>query len=426
MIIGCTQGPVPGINMDKSLISINNQGLITQAQAIQMALDATISFSETPKTKGSPSKQISNYYPIIKTSRNKTDTVIHIVNYENDGGFSIITANQKYGGLVAYVEKGQLNPNREDVNEGVQLFLQRLGAYMYYIDKKESNKNKQKEVTRIVPPGPPYTLLRIDTSIAYGNWTTTAFRDTMITMKWGYDRAPFNSNVPNFYNSGPVAIAIAHIMSYHQYPSSRYGHTYNWAGMMTHYHAPIDPSYNPQLANLLSDITSSTNLDITSSAPNCRYYDNFVSRTFVNMGYSVGTLSNYNYANVKASINGGKPVYAAGTSAYLYTTFELLGINFTHTHFAWVIDGYEEEYRTVTICYDYVYGVMNGGNSYPEEVITTYEYGGENKHTEHHNMCSSGMFDGWYSADVLNFGQPIDNGGFTYETNVVILTNIDS
>lgn len=150
-----------------------------------------------------------------------SDTLLYIVNFNNDNGFALVSGNEKYDGVVAYVESGSLRPTDVVDNPGFRLFVD--GVAFQLSDPFFSGYTHGDSVQFGPFPRPDV-------------WRTTAFYPPLLTTNWG-QRDPFNrlcyTSEGESALAGCVAISIGQIFAYYQEPASYNGHTYNWSQILT-------------------------------------------------------------------------------------------------------------------------------------------------------------------------------------------------
>lgn len=81
------------------------------------------------------------------------------------------------------------------------------------------------------------------------NWVVVNYVAPMLTTEW-HQNSPFNDLIPGKYPAGCVAIALAQIMAYHEYPKNYC----NWALAKKYDSNPNDPDARRELAQLSKKI----------------------------------------------------------------------------------------------------------------------------------------------------------------------------
>lgn len=330
------------------------------------------------------------------------DTLIYVFNFEDNQGFSIISASRHAEGLIAVVEEGSYDPDVPTGNPGFDTYMDMAKAYVEYKDKEGAEKETllTKATTR---QNPMYN--HVYDTVYYQNIAPK------VTVKWGqgYRMGQYCSN--NL--SGCTVTAAAQIMSYYQYPYARTltysgadvtNTAFSWSYMCNSSHTYADHTYNwdnydKQIGRLARQLgqeagaTYNTNETTTS--------DTGIRNAIIAWGYNAGSISNYSYSNVDNT-------YVIGTLLGSGKLVLMLGTNSDGKGHAWVIDGckYVKAYERIMISYD-------GINwSVFQEVATHRTY------HNHINWGWNGAGNGYFYSNVLNAYNSLNS-----ELNDYILQN---
>jgi hypothetical protein len=384
------------------------------------------------------------------------DTLAYICNFENDMGYTIISAdNRVEEGILAYAAEGNVT-NRTD-NPGFALFLSYAEDYIVnQIDQFESRRDSMYNVilakveasltdedradttggkTRI---GAFLSLTTTATLRGTSEWTTSQVKRPMLPVEWGQG-APYNNYV-RFYNSGGttptgcVATAAVQIMAYYKYPSEIDGYQFNWdrmiqysgrntgsyktwTGVITewrdgHFTAPADVL--DQVARVMERVGSKVGMEYSPQSSGANATE--VPRMLRKFGYvsafskakygypSSGTESSYFYCDqkvhfthnwVRRILDENRPLLVSGFTTK--TEHKFLGINWYNSYdrgHAWVIDGYIERHR-----YLYFDVTLKFGS----QVVNTYVATGDEYMTLFHNNWGwDGNDNGYFASGVFN------------------------
>lgn len=207
---------------------------ITPTEALSEA-EALIAFlDQNSSTTRSTSRSIRN---IVVATGNKvqtrsgessdSDTLAYIVNFANDMGYALISADRRTETILAMSSDGNIDLESDETNPGLDIFfanaedmyeqqiLSAEDAEVKLLEEALAKMNEDNAATRAVG----YTT-------RVGSWENYSKFAPLVKVNWG-QRSPYNDNAPivngNRAVAGCVATAIAQIMSYHQYPTS-----YNW------------------------------------------------------------------------------------------------------------------------------------------------------------------------------------------------------
>lgn len=281
---------------------------------------------------------------------------LYIFNFEN-GGFAIVSANKRQGGILAYSETGNF-PIR---HAGASTFLGNEsmpdGVLAWIENKKVSarrirnNAAQEPESFILIPPP--------------GGSCTDSYnvkRELPLQTKWdqgcGWNQfAPEASNGPcGRAWAGCVAVAMAQIMRYHQFPSA-----FDWASMANTWSTT-------NTAWLLRDIGNRVNMSYGGDGSGA-YMEN-VDAALEQYGYSTSAQdTSYSFYSLKNEISAGRPVVMSGSKDCSFLGFPTCGGH------AWVVHGFQENYVCETgILYRYILSNWGWGGSldgwYAEHDIT--------------------------------------------------------
>lgn len=168
-------------------------------------------------------RKIKNVSRFMKGTRAENGDNLHgfyVVNYENDGGFALLSADDRHSDAVyAISEEGQLNLTDTIDNKG-------LSWYLNYALPQISTMG-------VFPPRD--TVPMIDMSEKLYKQHSNPLLGTYLS--YFHQRSPYNNycgidpktNLPNLAGCGPVAIGTA--MGYKEWPKSFGGYTFNWGAM---------------------------------------------------------------------------------------------------------------------------------------------------------------------------------------------------
>ncbi|EMQ96007.1 putative pyrogenic exotoxin B [Xanthomarina gelatinilytica] len=311
----------------------------------------------------------------------------------NPSGFVLVSSNLRNVPIVAHSNKGTFEFNEtspdglkswiaeniifNDLLEGLDKSVEEIDYQWYYLSEG-----------RFPYPGdlegnggsPNYT-------VRYSHTENQQIGPLMqTTWRQGY---PYSYYTPNNAPTGCVAVAMAQIMRYHEWPN-----TFNWPIMPNYSYYSSTSTGALEVASLMSDIGVKVNMqysEFESEAYSTDARDALVN----NYGYSSSAnYSAYNFSTVKQEIKMyNRPVYMDGYHAYDTETtgwwfWEDTDITYTIGH-AWVSDGYKQQYD--------VY-IHNEG--------TQYEYTSQENRYEwlHMNWGWGPNYggNGWFYQNLIN------------------------
>ena len=414
----CTD-EVVGFDDALTAVAKENPKKRSVAEAIQIAQNAISMLDDSIQTRNSlltrqidygqvPLVICSNEMKLTRSSVNEgNDTLMYVVNYADNQGFAVVSAERGTEGLIAVTESGQYDPS-DTTDTGFRRYM--IAAQKYI----SANKAKDNPEPNRAPKGFYYEY---DT-------TSVVCITPRITVKWGqsYHEGQF---CPNGV-SGCSHTAAAMIMSYFEYPSflvltyntPNVYRTLNWSGMKSYI------NYGNCLYSILNGISYCTNEDHKSIGYLCRELahqtgDNFyynpnrthggidqIRTTLLSIGYSVGNVTSYqnlvNTSTIRDHLSNGKLIFMRGD-------------NNSNSGHAWAIDGYYG--FTIHSCY-YEYGFTNGLPDPPvlmDEQYNNYRY-------NHINWGCNGDNNGYFIDGVFSYY----GSAYIYDSSSYIDTTSDT
>ena len=358
---------------------------------------------------------------------------IYVVNYEDDAGFAILSADRQLPSVLGYADSGNITDTM--TNPGIKLFLERLPDFVATSLLWDSRTDPDPPVDPDpggggTDPGPAPDPS--DTTVVYRYHHNGIQRGDItgpyVTVRWGQG-APFNDNTPEcmpHWNTpaGCVAIAMLQIMSYHQYPTNYkmvgldIGPMLDWPVLNTYRTAneflnASSPNqvYRTIIAGFVERIGADVGMVYSctgSGAPSAN-----ANQVLRNYGYQTDGLESYSWNKVTQSLRNAHPVYMEGFNA-----------SNSEGH-AWVIDGYMAARIPVDVFMDVYDSNGNFLRGYYLGIQYEYEY------LPHCNWGWDGDGDGYFHAGVFAPAQPVYQddgesmaGGGPYTRNLNIIKNI--
>lgn len=302
------------IDLNKSVIQSEN--FVTIGQVTDIC--TTIELSTTVKRSKNEITN-RNIESITEITDESNNPVYYVSNFL-DGGFVIISADNRLYPILAYSESNTFDVNPYDYPEGLVNWL-------------ENTKNKVKETRKSNSPQKPEIKNRWDellgkTAPLPGDDDEDGEVDPcedihnhvepLLTTLW-YQNDGFNDLAPDYgcdggeqALAGCVAVAMAQVMRFHEYPNN-----YNWTDM---------PNFEgtSETAQLMRDIGDAVNMDWGCNGSGASPTE-IASSLKEDFGYSSANYSDYNRNTVVYELNRNRPVILGGYG--------------TGGH-AWVCDGY--------------------------------------------------------------------------------------
>ena len=287
-------------------------------EVLQIAENATrLLMGPQTRAVGRTIDPMATQYVVAPTTRagGGNDTLLYIVNYADEQGFAVISANRNAEGLLAVTERGSYGVDGEyhADNPGFTAFMEKAKAYATSI-----SGGGKGDVSVTIPP------------LMGRKWVhDTIYKnkvEPMVRVRWGQTGIE-GKYCPNGV-SGCSNTAMAQIMSYFHHPqsiaityegASVSTQTLNWTAMEKH---EVDHAYKgctateagheaiSQLLRQLGEINESEYLyspkETLTSSENVR-------ASFTNMGYVVSTLDNYTEQHLDVALANGELIFMQGT-----------------------------------------------------------------------------------------------------------------
>lgn len=280
----------------------------------------------------------SLYHATPKTRSSVTDDDLqvsfHVLNFADNGGFAIVSADKRTTAVYAYSEKGHIDIYDAVANTGFEVFMEGAAAYF----KKEIEEYSYAPMYEFIPvPDPdneiPYLMITYLDGVPYhtrsedildkqvGYYTTTL---------WDQN-APYNNKAPLFGTerapAGCGAIAMAQIMAYYEYPTKTGEYNIDWKEIKSTPTISRNSSYANVVATLISEINKRAKALYGVKATSTNTTNS--KTTLESYGYKTDAIQDYYGETVKSSLDKNHLVFCRGS-------------NFDDDGHAWVIDGYKK------------------------------------------------------------------------------------
>lgn len=284
------------------------------------------------------------------------DTIMYIVNFEENKGFALVAADKRIGDVIALIDTGHLTPEERIENPGFRIFLDLLQSYC----SRKVRENSVRTMTRSGESG-------------YGEWEEIGRVNSFVLTNW-YQTTPFNDQCPTINGqhclAGCGAIAAAQIMAYHRMPLSHNDYYFLW-----------------------DDINPGTDVPLTNAG----------EESAATLVHRIGVMQNMNYG-----LNGSGTTFQC-----IVNSFEDMGYQYDISSTSYdiydIIDELDDHYPILITAYDlYVGGhvwVLDGYLLYAREIYGStstdpYEY----QDYLHCNWGWGGSQNGFFLSPVFNIG----------------------
>jgi hypothetical protein len=349
----------------------------------------------------------------VSDSRKKIDDIpLYIFQDKNENGFILASGDIRLPEVFAYSSQGTFDTN---TGTGLDVFCEKLQVFIKdSLERFQANYDsllvsaykKQKAIKTELRSEPEDSEPEDCNEVAYED---SAISDEeygpFVQVEWGQGY-PHNTECPVVTCEGTkknamvgcMAVACAQIMSYHKFPPSLDGNSFDWDNMTA---MPlcenISPIYQTQVAKLMHLIGVGINTNYNYNCSSAAYF--FTIRPyFISLGYTSDYVCNYNLNTIKSSLINNCPVFISGDA----TT-----ANVGH---GWVLDGYKKIKTVVT------YSVSNSDetiNVFSSEIFSEYvhlNWGWWGTHDGH---------NGFYLSSVMSYTPQNEDYHFTRELEIL-------
>lgn len=354
---------------------------VTEEQALEQALQF---LTNTPATPGSPRHTSSGTPQLVAA---KKVSGLHVFNVKNNGGFVIVSNDDRTRPILGYSDRGNVNPS--EMPDNMKAWLQGYADEIAWLQKQNTKVARPKKARNKV-----------------GSHNTTAITP-MLTSQW-YQDAPYNNLCPTLYGNtkcatGCVATAMAQVMYYHKWPESNTktipGYTTYTQGFNLSSLSPVTFQWNNMIDNYNGNYTTAQGNAVATLMKYC--------------GYSV----QMDYSDASGAYTEDIPYALKTYFDYNATTKFISRSSYSYAKWTDLIYHELSEGRPV------IYGGLSTGGGH-EFVCDGYKYQ-NNTDFFHINWGWGGMSDNYFVLSALDpdqqgIGGSSSTDGFHYGQDAVI------
>lgn len=250
------------------------------------------------------------------------NVAFYVINFDDDKGFAVISADDRATPVYAYSDKGCLDLKKAVEESGWDEFIDAACDY-YKAELRDTSKfhltttdelNKYGDVAFKITQ----VINGVPCKVTYSSDTLKA--DALLSTAWD-QCSPYNYYYPkkdkgmleNEWRApaGCVPVALGQIMAYNHYPKSFNGNTYDWNAMLSksYYYIGEVSSSSINTAHLLYDIACTGNAQMMDSVTSMTYKD--AMNVLDKFGYKYST-SSFDKQLVWNSLKKNDPVFTGG------------------------------------------------------------------------------------------------------------------
>lgn len=323
-----------------------------------------------------------------QASNNDTDTLIYLINFENNKGYAIAGAHLYQEPIYCICDTGSLNIGDSISESNLVPILKNIETHANHINNTNlvSNHSIQTE---------PNLIPKV--SVRWGRWELAKQVGPLLKTKYGqwdpYDNKldKINGKLPP---AGCVATAVAQIMAYHKYPKK-----YQWEIMIK---KDYSDDGKDQLATLFKELGALLHMDYSLDGSGAD--DGNVPPTLMWYGYTNAIEKHkYDIDVIKHEVDSKRPIYIGAYSEkkehHYHLPFEIFDFTTYDRGHAFVLDGYKIIKRKV-----WTYYFDN------QQTVVSYQY----RTLVHANLGWSGSSNGYYANGIFDVSTPIDKDENTF------------
>lgn len=333
VFVGCQKEEVEKSNLGVRALS----NRITPYEAIDFAVDAV--YNDATRGYDAPRATVSVYGMEQTRSGESVDSMFYFVNFENNGGYAIVSTDRRAGDVVAFSRSGNVDP--DSIEDGSAMDMVMTLAGDHYLDEVNPG-----DVTDSIVPIVPNDYLDYPKVVSVGDWTTQYEQTPLVEMEW-HQGPPFNYQSPYVNGvqapAGCLTIALAHIMSYYQYPESHNDIDYRWGLLLqTDPFVTMTEDYMNHMAEFIADIGQTIGIEYTEE----------LGKAYMTQAKAAAEEMGYYASSISSTLVPKQPIhmYCVGAKEQGTQNVDENGEKIGH---AFVVDGYRTERRATTyIDYD--------------------------------------------------------------------------
>lgn len=402
--VACTNDyPIEDVQSAPTENLRNNSNRRSYTEAVEIAKNSLKILQEgegSAVTRGGENVRTLNLESGVKTfcqtrtrsieNGSDNDTLLYVFNFEDEQGFTIVSANRQTEEIIAVVETGSYDPDIPTGNPGFDTYMQMAKIYVANAGATEeevevSSATSSQEIQMCKPVYDTIYHQKIDPKIY---------------VRWGQ-----NGRMGQYCSngiSGCSNTAAAQIMSYYQYPSSitltfegrdANSTALNWTAMNAHRYSDI--SYNRdeadlQIGRLARQLGKLANSTYGSAQTSTTIYNS--REAFLTLGYNVGNIEDYEYRINDNAYDPDAGYTLANKLAQDKLIFMGGVVSGSSSGHAWVIDGchYTKALHRMMCTYD------------GENWVIYQELGTNRTCLNHINWGWNGYQNGYFESHIFD------------------------
>ena len=318
-------------NVSAEFVSADEAKTIAAAVQFGSAETGATGSQATTRSASLDKKDVLNVTPVAETTGS---TAFYVINYEG-GGFMILSADKRVDPVLAYSETSTFPMNDpKGLPDGLVDWMTETKAYIQ--DVRMKNEPLTEEMKMVWESSSIQAMLEAPNNhrnsdnprLEQHQINECELINPLLNTVWhgglGYNNLAPMMGCSEYSNgrapAGCVAVAMAQVMKYYQYP-----HSYNWSAMP-------DRAPSMETAKLMRDIGDAIHMNYNCSGSSA--YCNVAALAFIYaFHYPSVKYARYDPDLVKRDLRARRPVILNGG--------ENINGHYSNGH-AWVCDGYQK------------------------------------------------------------------------------------
>lgn len=299
MLLASCQSNEPVLNADRT--DVESPHLIPLEKALENA-DNMFSIIGEGKTRAN--RKVKDVSMFMKGTRAENGDNLHgfyVVNYENDGGFALLSADDRRADAVyAIAPEGSLELKDTIENKGLSWYL---NAFLPNVPLGIPDTPRP-----VNPGGGGDTVPMLDFSEQLYKLHSEPILNTF--MSQFHQESPYNKYCFDKYGNqilaGCVTVCVGTVVGFKEFPSKIGGYTFNWASMKIN-------RYHDSWARLFGVLGGQEYIAVEPDGQgNTVAYTSSVLSTFKKLGYNEPTLISYNESKMIENLENGELLIMRG------------------------------------------------------------------------------------------------------------------
>ena len=317
---------------------------------------------------------------ISKSNAEDSSAKIYVFNFEDDGGFALMSSSRETPPIFAITEEGNLDTTIEIDNPGFAIFMANLETKLLNGELNYDADTLYQDTTTTLSK--QYTPSKTIKWSVFSPYRENIYKHANGLCPYWHQESPFNAKCDSAGTPayvGCTAVACGLLMALYRHPASYKDTVLHWGNMLS-------DDNSADIAWLLKKIGDKENLDMdygaVDSTRGSSAYPSDIPKTLDNFGFSHGgRFVQYTTEAVCEELKNGYPILLSG-HAWLVDSIKNRNHNLSYQKgHTWIGQGLmvrsRDEYR------------YEGEREYTQ-------FKGMTTHTDRYVLCNMGWGNVWY------------------------------